>query len=797
MQQIQIPYKNSPDFLEKLLRLKNYYEDNSLEQIFFYVTWSGEVKGKLNTVIDKIEELFPDSLYFGNEASGNIANGEFSSGIHITCYIFENKTTKAELVWVEKGTKVPSLNALWNICKNKKHLKGIELIPSLEFSESLKIDNEPVPLSKDVFIFGGIASQYTLPCTKADILAKGHSRTSQGMAVILYSGDELYFSAKHILGWQGLGKAMKISSSQGKTITRIDNLSPTTLFEKYLGTGISASELFVFPLIVYEDGIEYLRTPHVVNDDGSIEMFVEIPKGTELRLSYGDKNTILDTAHKTAVKLSQFKPETIKAYSCGARRVFWGDEEVGKETKAFDKIAPTSGFYSSGEIIKINNKLRVCNQTLSLVAMREKEGKDLLPIDVESEETDTSVISRLAYFTRKVTQEQQEALNIAEEASKAKTNFLFNMSHDIRTPINAILGFNKIAIRELKDNPEKALESILKVQNSSDILLTIINDILDMSRIESGKARIKLDNIDINSVFENVQPVMSNLAIEKNIELTFDKINLQHPFVKADVSFIQRVLINIISNAIKYTNNGGNVKVSVEECDYSNSEDQKIYKYVVADNGIGMSKEFQKHMFEDFTREESSTISGVQGTGLGLSLALKLVQLLNGTISCESEQGVGSTFTICFPLKVIDEKNIDSIAAGERLKDVNFRDKKVLIVEDNVLNREIASDILTQEGMITEVAENGKIAVDIISEKGPNYYDFILMDIQMPIMNGYEATKAIRELYPNNKIVIIALSANAFAEDKTASIKAGMNNHVAKPIDINELKQVMAKYIKK
>ena len=794
MQQIQIPYKNSPDFLIKLLQLKNYHEDNSLEQIFFYITWSGEVKGKLNTVIDKIEEIFPDSIYYGNESSGNIASGEFSSGIHISCYIFEKKSTKAELVWVEKGTKTPSLNALWNICKTKKHLKGIELLPSLSYNDFLEIDKSIPQLPKEVAIFGATASQYNLPCPYSDVLAKGHPRTHDGMAVILYSGPELYFKTKHLLGWQGLGRVMEITNSNGRVIKQIDGKNTKEVIEKYLGPGISQHEFFIFPLIIYEDDTEYLRTPYTLNDDGSVNMFVDVPLGTKVRLSYGDKNTIIDTAHEIAEQMSQFRPETIKAYSCGARRMFWGDEDVGKETKIFDSIAPVSGFYSSGEILKIKGRLRICNQTLSLVAMRESEGKDLTPVEVTDEEADKSMVSRLAYFTRKVTEEQADALKLAEEASHAKTNFLFNMSHDIRTPINAILGFNNIAIRELKTNPDKALESIKKVQNSSDILLSIINDILDMSRIESGKTRLKLENIDIDSILEKIQPVMNSLATPKNINLTFDTINLQNRYIKADTSLVQRVLINIISNAIKYTNNNGYVKVTLEEVEGITPEVNN-YRFVVEDNGIGMSKEFQKHMFEDFSREETSTVSGIQGTGLGLSLASKLVKLLGGTISCESEQGVGSTFTVVFPFKKISEDEITIINTEKRLKNVNFRGKKVLIVEDNALNREIAADILNAEGMDTETAENGKVALEILEAKGPKYYDFILMDIQMPIMNGYETTKEIRRLYPNDKPIIIALSANAFAEDKAASINAGMNNHVAKPIDINELKQVMAKYL--
>ena len=217
---------------------------------------------------------------------------------------------------------------------------------------------------------------------------------------------------------------------------------------------------------------------------------------------------------------------------------------------------------------------------------------------------------------------------------------------------------------------------------------------------------------------------------------------------------------------------------------------------MVADTGIGMSEEFQKHMFEEFSREENSTISGIQGTGLGLPLALKLSQLLGGSISCVSKQGVGSTFTISFPFKVVKKHENNDSLTDENEKIVEFKGKKILIVEDNVLNREIALDIIQEEGMVADTAENGKIAVEMLRDKGPSYYDAILMDIQMPVMNGYEATKAIREMYPNENIIIIAVSANAFEEDKATSIAAGMNDHVAKPINIKELQEAMKKHMK-
>ena len=797
MQQIQIAYKNSTDFINKLLQLRNYLEDNVLEEreIIFHITWSDNVKGKLPTCIDKIEEIFPNAMYYGNEASGNIAAGEFSLGIHITCSIFESKRSKIDLIWIEKGTKTPTLNSLWNICINKKDLKAVELLPTYSYSEYLKLDNEVPPLGEDIYIFGGIAASYSNSIESASIFAKGHPKTTDAMIAIVYSGSDLSFSSDFVLGFEAVGKLMKITEVEGRCVKTIDNVNPLKLLQQYLGNLAGLQETFVFPLIVYEDGVEYLRIPSKINEDGTMEMYVNIPQGTEVRISYGDRNAVLSQIHQKALNISEFRPETIKAYSCASRRTFWGNEEVGKETRILNQIAPLSGYFSRGVYVKINNKIRICNETLCVISVREFTGKDVIPVVVTSQEVDKSMVSRLAFFTKKVTQEQQEALDLAEEANKAKTRFLFNMSHDIRTPMNAIIGFTNIALKDIENNPKKALEAIEKVQNSSEILLSIINDILDMSRIESGKVKVKYDEVNIKSILENIEPIMANLAAPKDINVSYKVINLKHSFVEMDTVFVQRVLINIITNAIKYTNNGGRVDVTLEESE-SDQEDIHIYTYIVADTGIGMSEEFQKHMFEEFSREETSTISGIQGTGLGLPLALKLTQLMGGSISCVSKQGVGSTFTIKFPFKIIKKLDNNELQDDKDSKFVELKGKKLLIVEDNVLNREIALDIVQEEGIVAETAENGKIAVDMLKEKGPDYYDAILMDIQMPIMNGYEATKAIREMYPNENIIIIAVSANAFEEDKVASLAAGMNDHVAKPININELKEALLKHMK-
>ena len=400
-------------------------------------------------------------------------------------------------------------------------------------------------------------------------------------------------------------------------------------------------------------------------------------------------------------------------------------------------------------------------------------------------------------FVRQQQQIQQE-LRIkrleADSANKAKTDFLFNMSHDIRTPMNAILGFTNMAIAE-SDNPDKVRESLHKVRLSGNMLLTLINDILDMSRIESGKVRINEARVDLASVFDNTQSVMSDLAASKDISLSFDTSGIRDRYVYADKPRIDRILVNLVSNAVKYTGRNGAVEVSCRQSGES-EPGQGTYIFVVKDNGLGMSEEFQKQMFVEFAREENPTAKDVQGTGLGLPLVKKLTEIMRGSISCDSTLGVGSTFVITLTFRLQTESEIEEQKANvQTYTSADFKDKRVLLVEDNELNREIASYILEEHGMTVEWAENGNEALRVLSEKGPGSYDFILMDIQMPVLNGYEAAERIRKTYPDSAIPIVAMSANAFEEDRQKSFASGMNDHVSKPIDINELLKTLARFI--
>lgn len=387
----------------------------------------------------------------------------------------------------------------------------------------------------------------------------------------------------------------------------------------------------------------------------------------------------------------------------------------------------------------------------------------------------------------------EEARFAAEEANKSKTSFLFNMSHDIRTPMNAITGFTSMAKKHI-DDKKRVIDYLDKIDTSGMQLLSLVNQVLEMARIESGKIELDKQPMSIHDEYEALTIVLNEQANASGLIFNYSLVNVKHNKVLADQARLSSITLNITGNALKYTPKGGRIDMKLEEID-ARREGYATFMMTVEDNGIGMSDEYQKVLFEPFTREKSSTISKIQGTGLGMAIVKQLVDLMGGSIEVESQIGVGSKFTIIIDFEIAKELQSEAQNDTDN-RNVSFEGRRVLLVEDNELNREIARDILGFEGIEVDEAQDGSIAVDIMKEKGPDYYDFILMDIQMPVMNGYDATKSIRQMYPDSKIPIIALSANAFSEDRERSIVAGMDAHVSKPIMVKELFGTMRRYLK-
>ncbi len=403
-------------------------------------------------------------------------------------------------------------------------------------------------------------------------------------------------------------------------------------------------------------------------------------------------------------------------------------------------------------------------------------------------------------YVQKVVREKHEAVERekirAVESSLAKSQFLFNMSHDIRTPMNAIIGYTNLALKQ-ESSPE-VRGYLGKIENSSQHLLALINDILEMSRIESGKVELEFSPTDLRTVFEDMHDLFSEQMAQKGLDFQVHTGQVQNPYVWCDRKNLNRVLLNILSNAYKFTPEGGSITASLWESGTVEGG-YGAYEMRVQDTGIGMSREFADRMFNAFERERTSTVSGIEGTGLGLSITKSIVDLMGGTIEVVTAPGSGTQIIIRLKLKLAEQDDLVAVQGdggtnGEDEAPVDFSTKRLLLVEDNEINREIALMVLKQAGFQVETAENGQVAVDKVSASDAGYYDAVLMDIQMPVMDGLAAARAIRAL-PNAKLAgipILAMTANAFKEDEEASRAAGMQAHIAKPIDTDVLMKTLA-----
>ena len=388
---------------------------------------------------------------------------------------------------------------------------------------------------------------------------------------------------------------------------------------------------------------------------------------------------------------------------------------------------------------------------------------------------------------------RQLAVQRETKANLAKREFLFNMSHDIRTPMNAIIGFTALAQTHIDDRGQVE-DYLKKISVSSQHLLSLINDVLDMSRIESGKVTLEAKPVHLPELVHELRDIIQAVVSKKDLSLTLDTVGVENEDVIADPLRLEQILINVLANAVKFTPDGGQISLWVVQKDTAPAG-YADFEFHIKDNGIGMSEEFQKHIFEQFARERTSTVSKIQGTGLGMAITKSLVDMMGGGITVKSEQGKGSEFTISLRFPIGEAKTGQTPPAA---KASAFTGKKLLVVEDNELNLEIASTLLKEAGFEVDTAENGKIAVEKVEAASAGRYDLILMDIQMPEMDGYEATRRIRALPDARKaaLPIVAMTANAFEDDRKNALHAGMNGHIAKPLDIQKLFQVLSELLK-
>jgi len=425
------------------------------------------------------------------------------------------------------------------------------------------------------------------------------------------------------------------------------------------------------------------------------------------------------------------------------------------------------------------------------VFVHEEELNDKL---LQIEQLNSELKAEHVHITR-VNEELDKARQDADMANRSKSTFLFSMSHDIRTPMNAILGFSDL-IEKNKENPDKISDYLTKLKGSGNYLLSLINNVLDLARIESGKETLDEQFLDIGDVKGSVVPVIEELVRKKNLHMS-DSVIVQHPYVMVDKVKVQQITMNLLSNAVKYTPEDGHITCTMHE-EPCAKPGYGTYVLTVTDDGIGMSPEFVERIFDDFSREYNTTECKIIGTGLGMSIVKKLVDLMEGTIEVKSELGKGSTFIVTFQHKIVEnpeaflKQRTDVESQG-----VSVEGKRILLAEDNELNAEIATTLLEDAGVLVEHACDGLECIKMLTEQTCDYYDLILMDVQMPNLDGYAATRSIRELDDpiRSNIPIIAMTANAFEEDKKRALSSGMNGHLTKPIDVQKLMEAILQLV--
>ena len=419
----------------------------------------------------------------------------------------------------------------------------------------------------------------------------------------------------------------------------------------------------------------------------------------------------------------------------------------------------------------------------------DKDGDDVLVI-ILSDRT----------YEQQIRNHMEDALHTAEAANRAKSQFLSNMSHDIRTPMNAIVGFSQLMLRHY-NNPDKVRNYAEKIVFSSQHLVNLINDVLDMSKIESGKTTLNLCDVKLADIVKETDNIIRTQAKKKNQTFVVKSDDIENCCITADKLRLSQILINILSNAVKYTGEGGNITFEIKEIKVTNPQIAK-YKFIISDNGIGMSEEYLKDVFKPFTREVTSLTDAVQGTGLGMAITKNLIDLMGGTIKVFSTQGVGTTYEVTMEFRIADTNNNKdlwnryNIPVHEIEQDHVLAGKNFLIAEDNGINSDMLKELLKEEGATCDCARDGVAAVDIFKHSKKGQYDMIFMDVQMPNMDGYEATRIIRKTkHPDAKdIPIVAMTANAFASDVREAFENGMDAHLAKPIDLDRIKNIVENF---
>ena len=786
MKQFQFPFEDVTKFHKDLFAVRKLVASYENPKILFKIYSNILLTDFIEEVVNCINDYFPDAYVAGCTTNSIIIDGFLSNkNMGVQCIIFEDSDTKIDVVpiSIDEARSNDLANTIKDIRKKRPWAKAAEMLVSMATFSYESFSKAFSNIKTDSFIFGGGAYNRDMISDEAYVFTKDHVYTKNAIIVIIYGGNNLFVKTTKTAGWKPLGKTYSITKAKDNVLYEIDNKPAFEIYSKYLNVKNNIffnANSMEFPFLCSsEDGTEILRTPVSANEDNSILMFSKIDNFKNLTLTYGYPETILCSVREGAKEIVDFRPEVINCYSCVARKAFW-KEDIDKEASIYQKIAPTFGFFTSGELLSENGVIHHHNETLVVVAMREGEpSKDFYVDDdfLKDDGGELPLINRLVNFIKVSTQEMEEAKMEADKANKAKSEFLANMSHEIRTPINAVLGLDTMILRSDADESIKAYAK--DIYDAGQNLLTIINDILDLSKIESGNMELVPAEYKLASVITDVNNMVSIKALDKGLNFVLD-IDPDLPTgLYGDDIRIKQVIVNLVNNAVKYTEQGS-VTLKISQI-YRIGKKVKL-KISVIDTGIGIKEEDLANLFVKFKRIEESRNRSVEGTGLGMNIAIQFLKLMDSQLSVESIYGQGSDFSFEIEQEIIDEAPLGDFAKLSEDKKVEYAynqsfeapDANVLVVDDNSLNRKVILSLLKETRINLDAAEGGYECIEMTKNKK---YDLILLDHMMPDLDGVQTLKIIREdnENPNKDIPIVALTANALTGAKEEYMKLGFD----------------------
>lgn len=819
MIQRQYIYKDESDFVKQLLAMNRESREIKASCVLIHVFSTITEEAVITRLCEVMDTAFPTALYIGCTTNANISEGRFmESGICITFSMFTDPTTKIGLFQknIEGISSSDMVKEVPTIVSQYPNLKFTEiLVSSYGMMSSNLTRSFERNRTNGLVLFGGGAYTGEIGADSL-VFAKGFKPDNKALVMAFYEGEALHIDARHITGWKPLGHDFKITSAKGNVLMTLDGRPAFEIYQKYLD--IENNEHFEdnaieFPFMCRtRDGKDIMRTPISSRKDGSIVMFSEIDSFPRVRLSYGDKSMIADDIVNEARQLCEFRPDAITLYSCVARRSFWADD-IDRESAIFQNVAPTCGFYTSGELMSENDRIYHHNETLLIVGIREGDidsSKPAPTIEENTKEKNKTFINRFAKFISTATDELEETNKDldnmikqvlesrmqAEAANRAKSDFLANMSHEIRTPINAILGFDTMILRESGD--EAIIDYANDIMRAGSNLLAIINDILDLSKIESGKMNIVDVEYELSSLILDVVNMMTMKAEEKGLKVEVDVDKDIPGWLYGDDVRIRQIIVNLMNNAVKYTETG-TITLAVHG---TRDGEYETLHISVKDTGMGIKPEDMNKLFEKFARIEEERNHNVEGTGLGMNITISLLSMMNSKLNVTSEYGKGSCFSFDIKQKILRNEPIGNIGerSVERRDETAYTssftapDANVLVVDDNTMNREVIVGLLKKTKIHFDQADGGYACLEKTREF---HYDLILLDHMMPDLDGIKTLHKMREDSENKNLTtpVVCMTANAISGAKEEYIWEGFDAYISKPVKPEKLEQMLAEML--